>query len=526
MTEKEIQLASPEVLGRRWSRWRRLRQIVQILALLLFFYLLVESWSAGEASSMTDLFFRLNPLTAFSAMIAGRTWIPKMGWALITVIFTLLLGRVWCGWICPLGTLLEWFRFPGSYQRSAKISPRWRSLKYILLFLILGMALLGSLILLVLDPITIITRAMSTGLFPALNYGITRLETALYQFPIFQPLVSWLESTLRGVVLPSIQSAFYQSLFIFGLFAAILGLNALADRFWCRYLCPLGGLLGLLSKVAIFRPFISTRCNYCDRCLSECRMEAIKPQKGSEIAPREIVTSECTLCLDCLSDCPESSITFGWQTPPAIAQDYDPGRRQALVLLGLGAASALMLSKEGAAMSPDPQLIRPPGVDDQDEFLSKCIHCGECIQVCATTGLQPSFLEGGLEGLWTPRLEPRIGPCDYSCTACGEVCPSGAIPLLDLETKRQQVIGMAVIDRSRCLPWAYDTHCIVCEEMCPIPEKAIRVQEVTVIDESGTEVLLQQPYVVLDLCIGCGICEYNCPMEAQAAIQVQRRQEI
>jgi polyferredoxin len=526
MSEMEIQLASPEVLGRRWSRWRRLRQIVQILALLLFFYLLLVSWSAGEASSITDLFFRLNPLTAFSAMIAGRTWIPSMDLALITVGITLLLGRVWCGWICPMGTLLHWFRFPGAYQRSVKISPRWRSPKYILLFLILGMALLGGLTLLVLDPITILTRAMSTGLLPALNYSITRLEAALYQFPIFQPLVSWLESTLRGAVLPSIQSAFYQSLPIFGLFAAILALNAVADRFWCRYLCPLGGLLGLLSKVALFRPFINSSCNYCDHCLSECRMEAIQPQKGSEIAPREIVTSECTLCLDCLSTCPESSITVGRQTAPALAQEYDPGRRQALLSLGIGAAGALLLSTEAVGQSPSPRLIRPPGVDDEDEFLSKCIRCGECIQVCATAGLQPSLLESGLGGVWSPYLVPELGPCDYSCNACGQVCPTGAIPALDLETKRQQVIGMAVIDRSRCLPWAYDTQCIVCEEMCPIPDKAIRVQEVTVIDESGTEILLQQPYVVLELCIGCGICEYNCPMEAQAAIQIQRRQEI
>ncbi|MBC8503847.1 MAG: 4Fe-4S dicluster domain-containing protein, partial [Chloroflexi bacterium] len=172
------------------------------------------------------------------------------------------------------------------------------------------------------------------------------------------------------------------------------------------------------------------------------------------------------------------------------------------------------------------RLIRPPGVEDEDDFLSKCIHCSECMQVCATTGLQPTLLEAGLEGLWTPNLVPRLGPCDYSCTACGEVCPSGAIPLLDLETKRKQVMGLAVLDQNRCLPWAYATHCIVCEEMCPVPDKAVRVEEVAVIDELGGEVYLQQPYVVRDLCIGCGICEYNCPMEAQSAIQVQRRSSL
>ena len=93
MSKKEIQLASPEVLGRRWKRWRRLRQVVQILTLLLFFYLLIDSWSTGASNSLTDIFFTLNPLTAFTAMIAGRTWIANLGWAIVTVVVTLLVGR-------------------------------------------------------------------------------------------------------------------------------------------------------------------------------------------------------------------------------------------------------------------------------------------------------------------------------------------------------------------------------------------------------------------------------------------------
>ena len=283
------------------------------MTLALFLGLLVASWSAGEASSLTGLFFRFNPLTALAAMIAGRTWMPTMGWALITVVVTLLLGRVWCGWICPLGTTLDWIRFPGAARRAAKISPRWRSIKYVLLLLILGMALTGSLVLLILDPITIMTRAITTGLLPALNSGITQLETALYQVPFLQPAVSWLEGALRGTVLPSIQSAFYQSLYILALFVGVIALNALADRFWCRYLCPLGGLLGLLSRFSLFRPFINSECSSCGHCTSQCSMDAIQGNKGQEAEPHEIIASECTLCLDCLAACPTKSIAFGWQ---------------------------------------------------------------------------------------------------------------------------------------------------------------------------------------------------------------------
>jgi ferredoxin len=142
--------------------------------------------------------------------------------------------------------------------------------------------------------------------------------------------------------------------------------------------------------------------------------------------------------------------------------------------------------------------------------------------VCPTSGLQPVALEAGLEGVWTPRLVPRLGYCDYGCTACGEACPSGAIPPLDLDRKRSTVIGMAVVDRNRCWPWAYGVPCIVCEEMCPLPEKAIRLEEVVVTDNQGESVVVQRPYVLEDACIGCGICEYRCPVEGPAAIRVHR----
>jgi ferredoxin len=144
------------------------------------------------------------------------------------------------------------------------------------------------------------------------------------------------------------------------------------------------------------------------------------------------------------------------------------------------------------------------------------------MKVCPTTVLQPALTEAGLEGVWTPVLVTRLGYCDYGCTACGDICPTGAIPTLSLEEKRIAVLGLARVDQSRCLPWAYETSCIVCEEMCPVPEKAIRLEEVTGSDAQGREMVLQRPYVVRELCIGCGICETKCPMLGEAAIRVYR----
>ncbi len=115
---------------------------------------------------------------------------------------------------------------------------------------------------------------------------------------------------------------------------------------------------------------------------------------------------------------------------------------------------------------------------------------------------------------------PRIGYCDYSCTACGEICPTQAIPALTLADKRRQVIGKAYIDQDRCLVWSDRQPCIVCQEMCPLPDKAIRLEVQEVWNPERGTVRLQFPRVVRDLCVGCGLCEYRCPVSGEAAIRV------
>jgi polyferredoxin/Pyruvate/2-oxoacid:ferredoxin oxidoreductase delta subunit len=502
-----------------WAHGRRLRQGVQILAFGLYVYLLFAALQRRVAFPLADLFFRLDPLVGLGAMLASRAWIPRLALALATILATVLLGRVWCGWLCPLGTLLDWVRFPEADRRAESISPRWRSVKHLLLIAILAAALFGNLSLMILDPITLITRTMTTSILPALNQAITVTERALYGVRLFQPLVDGLERALRGAVLPVIQPIFAQSLLIAALFGAILGLNALAGRFWCRYLCPLGSFLGLLSKVALLRPVVGRACNLCGHCVETCNVGAIETQAGYQIVP-----AECVVCLDCLAGCPQSAATFEWQggrlAPP---RDYDPSRRQVLAGLATSAVGVALLQTGVHAKQPHTQLIRPPGVTDESGFLSRCVRCSQCMKVCPTSGLQPVLIEAGLEGLWTPRLVPRLGYCDYSCSACGQICPSGAIPKLDLERKRETLMGVAVVDRNRCLPWARGMPCIVCEEMCPRPEKAIRLEEATVLDARGEPLAVQRPYVLADLCIGCGICEYQCPIEGRAAIEVYRR---
>ncbi len=499
-----------------WKAWRRVRQSVQIVFFAFYIALIFAVVQRRVAPALSDIFFRFDPLSALGSMLASRQWIPKLGLALITVAATLIIGRVWCGWICPMGSLLEWVTFKKARKRSASISPRWRLVKYFLLATILAAALLGSLTLLVLDPIAIFTRTLTTAILPAIFQAINSIETVLYRVEFLTPALDSFEGVVRGGILPVEQPAFAQNLSIATLFFGIIALNLLAHRFWCRYLCPLGALLGWLAKFSIFRPMIGSACSECTRCAITCQPGAIGTTKGAF----HVMPAECTVCLDCLGNCKPADIHFKLALKPAQREDFELSRRQALGALATGAAGVLLLGTDLRLRQDNPLRIRPPGVADENSFLSTCLRCSQCIKICPTTALQPALNEAGLAGLWTPVVVPRVGYCDFGCTACGQVCPSGAIPRLELEVKRKTVIGKASIDKNRCLPWASGIPCIVCEEMCPTPQKSIRLEQAQVTDAYGQARTVQRPSVLREVCIGCGICEHQCPLEGVAAVRV------
>jgi len=506
---------------RGWRTTRHVRRGVQIVTFALFVYLLFAALQRYKPLTYADGFFRFDPLAALATMLGGRTWIGGFALALVTVAATIALGRVWCGWVCPLGTLLEWFSFGGAERRARRLPQGLRRVKYLVLTAILAMAALGSLTLMVLDPLSLLTRTATTVVIPALTDAVNEIERLLLRWPALEPAVSWVDGALRGTVLPVVQPRFGQMLALFTVFAVVVGLGLLAGRFWCRYLCPLGALLGLLAKVAVLRPVVGSACDRCGRCAAACRLRAIEVPAGGVA---EVATSECTMCLDCLVACPTpGAMRFGRAAAPGPWQAYDPGRRAFVGAVAAGVGAALLLAGGVRPAHPSPALLRPPGSQDEDRFLSLCLRCSECMKVCPTSGLQPALLEGGLRALWTPILVPRLGYCDYGCHACGQTCPSGAIPELSLDEKRAQVLGIAVIDRDRCLPWAQDTPCIVCQEMCPVPEKAITLDEGRYVPApSGGENWVVRPKVVVKRCIGCGICETKCPVAGTSAIVVER----
>jgi MauM/NapG family ferredoxin protein len=180
-----------------------------------------------------------------------------------------------------------------------------------------------------------------------------------------------------------------------------------------------------------------------------------------------------------------------------------------------------------AKTTPDERVIRPPGALPEGDFLRRCIKCGECMKVCPTNVIQPALLEGGFEAIWTPVLINRIGYCEYNCVLCGHVCPTGAILPLTIEKKvgkpgkqKPLKVGTAFYDRGRCLPWAMNVECIVCEEVCPTSPKAIWFQTFELQQRDGSVKVLKRPYIDPNLCTGCGICENKCPVRDKSAVRV------
>jgi polyferredoxin len=495
----------------RPSPWLLARRLTQVFFFIAFFviFLALKQWALRQPLSALPFWF--DPYAMLAFWLSGHAWLPWTLLSLLTVVSAVLLGRVWCGWICPLGTLFDWLpaRRPG--QPSNSLEPM-RKVKHVLLVVTLTLAVFGSLVALVLDPLAILFRSLTTILWPAVNLLITSVEKWIYPIDLFKGLVSGFETSIRPSLLPpDIEIYRYPALFAI-LFIGLLLLNLFRERYWCRYLCPLGSGLGLLSKFALVKHQVGDACSACGVCAKGCPTGTIDPGKGYRSDP-----AECTVCMNCLDDCPLEAAHFTARRQARVHQPYDLGRRDLLRTAGLSAVALFLLRLNPSLPNElkHPHELLPPGAEGESLF-AKCIRCSECLRVCPSGGLQPSIAETGLSGLWAPVLVPRIGQCEYSCNACGQICPTGAIPRLSLEQKQSAIIGTASIDISRCIAWGERQACIVCEEVCPLPEKAIILEEG--LDIHGHP--LQLPRVVRDLCIGCGTCEKRCPVAGPAAIRV------
>ncbi len=528
---------------------RNLRRTSQVLFFLIFFWLILKTtfevdFNPAEVSEIklpypVSIALELDPLAALMTLLASGTLYKGLLWSLVILIPTIFLGRFFCGWVCPLGSLNHWI----SHVRSERGSRRgkrllesnrykkYQRIKYYILFFCLGAAALGSLQAGLFDPLPLLARSVGTALLPALHTGTLALAgwaegTGIAPLAAAAAVVY---DVLAATLLPFRQAHFHGVLLIGFVFMAILLLNRVFTRFWCRGICPLGALLGVFSRFAIFGlQKNEVACNACNKCLLACQ-GADNPDVGSRWRQ-----AECHVCLNCQAACPEGALQFKFfpkqedtKTNPAGTPKIDVSRRKVLASLAGGLAAVLFFrSGDAHEVKRSPYVVRPPGSLPEDDFLGRCIRCGQCMRVCPNNALHPTLLESGFEGLWTPYLIAKIGYCEPTCTLCGQVCPTGAINELTLREKvgdeetPPNRIGTAFLDRGRCLPWAMATPCIVCEEWCPTSPKAIYLLEETAVDRQGNEVAVKRPHVDPALCTGCGACEYACPVWDRKAIYI------
>lgn len=486
---------------------RVFRRVYQGFFLALFFASLALMTDEGILRFPVRLVLELNPLSALSVLASSWLLPAGLAIALAIVALTVVFGRAFCGWVCPVGTLNQvasWLTRRlrrGPYHHVNRWRPHFR-LKYLLLVALLVAALAGTLSIGLLDPISLATRSLASAVLPALSW----VTAADGQRP----------RTFGGAWLTG------------AVFLGLLAANRWVARWWCRALCPLGALLGLGARAAVFRIHVDPElCNECHRCVRDCQ--------GADEPFAKHRVSECHVCLNCVSVCPEDAITYRAFAPTAAADGgVDLPRRQIVGAAVAGAALLPLLRASSAEAAPE--AIRPPGALPEREFLARCVRCGACVNACPTSALQPSLTTAGLEGLYTPVLVARRGWCEPSCTRCGQVCPTGAITPLTPETKGWTrggasggappvKIGTAFFDWGRCLPWAMATPCVVCEEVCPTSPKAIWLEPAEAVRADGRVVRVQRPRLDPDRCIGCGLCEAKCPVASPAAIRITRAGE-
>jgi len=474
--------------------------------------------------------------------LSTHTVYRGLAWSLGVVLLTLVFGRVFCGWICPFGTLHHFFGwiFPSKALRGGKRVDAnrthwWQAGKYYMMIGFLAAAVVGSAIGGLFDPICVAVRAIGLGVVPALQYLGIRGSGAAADTNVraLQSTADTTQDFFATTVWTANQVYFHQTWLILFFLVGILFMNRFIPRFWCRALCPLGAFLGVFSRFSLFgMEKDHAKCTDCNLCLVHCQ-GADSPQGG--VKHRQ---DECHMCLNCESACPEDVIKFRF-LPNRRSEITKPDLTRRTVL-ATTAAGAVAIPAMRVANWPDraysEKVIRPPGSVEEREFLERCIRCAECMKVCPNNALHPAFFEAGIEGLWTPILIARIGYCEYSCVLCGQVCPTGAIQKITEKEKMGQgqkpvSIGTAMYDHGRCLPWSMATPCIVCEEFCPTSPKAIWAEEVEIPKrddkyEKGGEhakmlmVKVQRPHVDPALCIGCGACEKVCPIVDKPAVYV------
>lgn len=451
----------------------------------------------------------------------------NVGVILFLVLLTVLFGRIYCSVICPLGVfqdLIAWFgrrpkkrrKLPYSYSPALS----WLRYGILAIFVIALIAGVGSVVAL-LAPYSAYGR-IANNLFQPVWIGGNNLLALLAErvgsYAFYEKEV-WMKS------LPTFIVAVIT-------FVALFILAWRNGRTYCNTICPVGTVLGFVSRYSLFRITMNPeKCNNCSLCSRNCKAACI------DFKEHKVDSSRCVVCMDCIGKCKQDAIRYTpvWKKKTAIAGQPDKGqqadlsRRRALSATVLVAMTSMVnaqnrpkeiLSPKDGGLAPIKErkkvqrltALVPPGASSIKNMAAHCTACQLCISVCPNQVLHPA---GNLMKLMQPEMSFELGYCRPECTKCADVCPAGAIRSITTADKSAIQIGHAVWVRDYCVPLIDDVECGNCERHCPT--KAIQMVPSVADDSQSVKI----PVIDTERCIGCGSCENLCPSRPYPAIYVE-----
>ncbi|MBE6232895.1 MAG: 4Fe-4S dicluster domain-containing protein [Bacteroidales bacterium] len=444
----------------------------------------------------------------------------NFGVVAVLLLLTLLFGRVYCSVICPLGVMqdiISWIRGRSSRKNRFRFrySPARNWLRYGMLALfIIGLIAGAHSIAILIAPYSAYGRIAANILAPVYQLGnncLAWIAERAGSYAFYSTEV-WIKS-VSSLVIAAV------TLLIIGILAWRHG------RTWCNTICPVGTVLGFVSKFSIFAPVINTeKCRDCGLCGKQCKSSCI------DMKEHKIDYSRCVACMDCIDICREGAISYARRFPvkqtkkaDSSHEKADQGRRafmtSAVIATAAVAAKAQEMKTDGGladisyAEKPQRQTpLVPAGSLSLKNFTDHCTACQLCVSVCPNQVLRPST---SLMTLMQPEMSYERGYCRPECTRCSDICPAGAIRPVTVEEKSSIQIGHAVINLDACVVNTDEVKCGNCARHCPAG--AIRMVRKNPDDPDS----LMIPTVNEERCIGCGACENLCPARPVAAIHVE-----
>ena len=432
------------------------------------------------------------------------------GGFIFVILLTMLSGRTYCSFLCPLGIGQDLFsRIGGKIKRKFRrfgFKKPHTIIRYSILVIVMGVSIISGIFLVtLLDPYSIFGRFMTYFGKPVVLLVNNFLAGILGRFDIY---------TLNHIPIKGFSLLTYAVPIVFFLLVGIL--SFLRGRLYCNMICPVGTLLGLISKISLFRiKFIESKCTHCGRCTVGCKSSCI------DFLNQDVDVSRCVDCFNCITICPDKAISYSLLGSKSTEHKTDESKRKfvagsLLMLFGIShlargqEKSVPVPSKESTVKESRTSPVCPPGAGSIEDFTKHCIACSLCITACPNNVLQPAVKQYGIAGLMQPVMDYHKSFCTYNCTVCTEICPTNALKPLLLEAKKLTQLGKVNFIKDNCIVKTEKTACGACSEACP-------TKAVYMIPYEGNLVI---PETNQDICIGCGHCEFACPTTPYKAIFV------